>query len=125
MYSGVRVRDIDILVVIDRLESVDEKVELEVEIKRALRSLARKPVDVLVFDVETLRENLEPGGVASGLVLGYKALLDELGLEGLVAEAARRVAGEDVVIVKRGRRINLSAIARVKLEGMRGESSRT
>jgi len=48
-------------------------------------------VDVLVLDEEALRENVEPGGVASVLLAGYSVLYDELGLEELVANAPSRL----------------------------------
>jgi len=109
-------RDIDVLVILDHLSSVGEKMELEVEVARALRGLAeRRAIDVIAFDEQSFIENLEPGCIASGLIAGYEALYDELGVDELITMAAEEAASMDVVIEKRGRRINLSALARVKL----------
>ncbi|MEM3346515.1 MAG: hypothetical protein QXR36_03710, partial [Desulfurococcaceae archaeon] len=109
-------RDVDIMVVVDKFSSVEEKLLLETLIAKSLRKLlVRKPVDVLVFDVESFMENLEPGAVASGLVAGYILLYDELGVESLVKNLAEKVARDDVVLFKHGKRLNLSAIARAKL----------
>ncbi|MEM4062146.1 MAG: hypothetical protein QXY11_04740 [Desulfurococcaceae archaeon] len=109
-------RDVDIMVVVDKFSSVEEKLLLETLIAKSLRKLlVRKPVDVLVFDVESFMENLEPGAVASGLVAGYILLYDELGVESLVRNLAEKVARDNVVLFKHGKKLNLSAIARAKL----------
>lgn len=109
-------RDVDIMVVVDKFSSVEEKLLLETLIAKSLRKLlVRKPVDVLVFDVEFFMENLEPGAVASGLVAGYILLYDELGVESLVRNLAEKVARDNVVLFKHGKKLNLSAIARAKL----------
>jgi len=109
-------RDIDILVILDHLSSVGEKMELEAEVARVLRSLAeRKAIDVIAFDEQSFIENLEPGCIASGLIAGYEALYDELGVDELISNAAEKAASMDIVIEKGGKRINLSALARAKL----------
>jgi hypothetical protein len=74
----------------------------------------RKPADVLVLDEEALEENMEPGGIVSGLLAGYLALYDELGLEELVARAAEKIASEGYILQKGGRRIDFGALARAK-----------
>jgi hypothetical protein len=111
-YDPSRARDLDVLVVVDRLESAREKAELEVA--RLLRGRTRKPADVLVLDEEALEENMEPGGIASGLLAGYLALYDELGLEELVARAAEKIASEGYILQKGGRRIDFGALARAR-----------
>ncbi len=113
-YDPSRARDLDVLVLVDRLESAREKAELEVEVARLLRGRTRKPADVLVLDEEALEENMKPGGVASGLLAGYLALYDELGLEDLVARAAERIASEGFILQKGGRRIDFGALARAR-----------
>jgi hypothetical protein len=69
---------------------------------------------VLVLDEEALEENMEPGGIASGLLAGYLALYDELGLEELVARAAEKIASEGFIPQKGGRGIDFGALARAK-----------
>jgi len=73
------------------------------EVARLLRGRTRKPADVLVLDEEALEGNMEPGGIASGLLAGYLALYDELGLEELVARAAEKIASEGFILQKGGR----------------------
>lgn len=108
--------DIDLLVIVDHLSGVREKMELEAEVAGALRGLVEcKPVDVIAFDEQSFTENLEPGCIASGLIAGYEALYDELGVDELISTAAEKAASMDIVIERRGRRINLSAPARAKL----------
>jgi hypothetical protein len=69
---------------------------------------------VLVLGEEALEENMEPGGVASGLLAGYLALYDELGLEELVARAAEKIASEGYILQRGGRRIDFGALARAR-----------
>jgi hypothetical protein len=69
---------------------------------------------VLVLGEEALEENMEPGGVASGLLAGYLALYDELGLEELVARAAEKIAPEGYILQRGGRRIDFGALARAR-----------
>lgn len=117
VYSPLRSRDLDILVVVDHLASAREKHALELEISRNLRGgLVRKPVDVVVLDVDALYENAKPGGLVTGLVAGYYAIYDEVGISELVWRIAREVLREgEYVVVKNGRRLNQHALARVKL----------
>lgn len=118
VYSPLRSRDLDVLVVVDSLANAREKHMLELEISRSLRhGLIQKPVDVVVLDVEALYENAKPGGVVSGLVAGYTIVYDEVGIPELVKRVACDVLREgEYVIVKNGRRLNLHALARAKLK---------
>ncbi|MEM0317357.1 MAG: hypothetical protein QXO97_05150 [Candidatus Nezhaarchaeales archaeon] len=116
VYSQAKARDLDLLVVVERLNDIHEKSELELGIKRALRDVSRfKPIDVVVLDLEMLRENMKPGTMLSGLVCGYKVLYDEIGLPTLIEDLVKALALEDVVLIKRGRRLSISAHARAKL----------
>jgi len=101
VYSS-RYGDADLLVVVDRLGSAREK--LEVRIGESLRDL---PLG-RYFDVPSLEENAAPGGFLSGLVLGCRVICDEVGL----GELARLDTYE---VRKGGRRVDLSAVARTVL----------
>lgn len=116
IYSPMRARDLDVLVVADKLVDVAEKSALEIEIAKALRTAhPRISIDVIVFDEGSFRENLEPGALPSGLIAGYEIIHDELGLKDLITELMEKVARGEYVVQKSGRRINLSALARMKL----------
>jgi len=121
VYSPRRARDVDLLVVVDALADPSEKLSIELEVSRSLRGALPRPADVTVLDVESLGENLEPGLVGSGLAAGYKVVYDELGVEGLVRGALEKLAEQDYVVVKGGRRLNLSAVARAKLAMSRAQ----
>ncbi len=114
--NPLKARDIDILIVVDRLSDALEKFNLEIEIARALRTTQSKILfDIIVFDDESFRENLEPGALASGLIAGYRIIYDELGLEKLLNGLVEKIACGEYIVQKSGRRINLSALARAKL----------
>lgn len=57
----MKARDIGLVVIIDKLGDVGEKVEFEVEASIELRRTIGKPVNTHVSDTEAFRENLEPG----------------------------------------------------------------
>lgn len=118
VYNTLRARDLDILVVINKLEDAREKAKLEFEVAKLLKGFVEKPADVVVLDEDSLKENMEPGGVASGLLAGYLVLYDELGLEKLVAEAAEKVASEGFTLQKGGRKINFGALAKARRSRM-------
>jgi len=116
IYSPRKARDIDILIAVDRIDSVTEKIELEVAIKRALRELGmEKTCDVIVFDVDSLKENMKPGGVASGAIAGYKVLYDEIGFEEMVKKAAEELLKQGVVVYKKGRKLDLTIYTKLLL----------
>lgn len=69
----------------------------------------------MVLDEEMLKENAKPGGLISGLILGYKLLYDELGIPIIVEKTLREVSEEkEYVIIKENRRTNLSSLAKIK-----------
>ena len=121
VYSPRRARDVDLLVIVDELRDFHEKVALEVEVSRSLHRELRRAVDVVVLDLESFRENLAVGTFLSGLVLGYRVLYDAIGVDKLLEELFSKLADEDYVYVK-GRRWNLSAVARAKLRWRRASS---
>ena len=90
----------DLLVVVDRLGSAREK--LEVRIGESLRDLPLgRYFDVSVLDVPSLEENAAPGGFLSGLVLGYRVICDEVGLDELVLRVAGELARLDTYEIRR------------------------
>lgn len=119
VYDLLRSRDVDLLVVVDRLDDVKEKTSLEFEILRALKRCVKdKPLDVVVLDVESFVENLKLGALASGLIAGFEPIYDEIGVSSMIEELLREASGggERVVIVKKGRRLDLSSLAKAKLK---------
>lgn len=117
IYNPARARDLDILIIIDELKDFTEKCTLEVEIAKVFRKAFPKMlVDIIIFDEDSFRENLEPGGLPSGLVAGYKIIHDELGLEDLIGDLAKKIARSDYIVQKGRRRINISALARIRFK---------
>lgn len=101
----------------DDLADAREKKLLEMLIRRSLRDVeVRKPIDIVVLDVRSLEENIKPGALASGLILGFRKIHDEIGVEELVWRAIEEAAEEDFAILKAGKRLNVSLLARAKLK---------
>jgi predicted nucleotidyltransferase len=124
VYDLLRSRDIDLLVVVDRLDDAKEKASLELEIVRILKRYVKdRPLDVVILDVESFRENLKLGALASGLIAGFEPIYDEIGVNSMIEELLRETSrgGERVVIVKRGRRLDLSSLAKAKLKVLESE----
>ncbi|WP_440059490.1 hypothetical protein ACSU1N_06800 [Thermogladius sp. 4427co] len=115
VYNPLRSRDVDIIVVVDRIEDVKEKYVLELEISKELRKCISKPVDVIVFDVEMLEENTRPGTVLSGLIAGYVVVYDEIGVESILEKVLENILQVDeYIIVKKGRKLDLASIAKAR-----------
>jgi len=115
VYNAPRARDVDIIVVVDRVSNPKELASLATELAIRLRRAAGRVFDVLLFDEESFRENLQPGTVLSGLVMGFKALHDEIGVNKAVEELAKHLAGNGYKYCKVGRCVDLSALARAKI----------
>ena len=118
IFNPRKAKDVDVIVVIDNLKDIHEKLHLENTLSLNLTKIVKKKVDVLVFDLNSFEENLCIGSVLSGLVLGYKVLHKDssLRLEDYIQKLLEEVCREgDYVYVKNGRRINLSKIACTKL----------
>jgi len=125
VYNPMKAEDIDLLIIVDLVKDVFEKSNLEMELSKTLKKVMPKTsFDVVIFDIESFKENLEPGTIASGLIYGYKILYDELGLEKLLVPLIEKIAHTETeyVVQKNGRRINLSAFSRVKLRLLHGKS---
>jgi hypothetical protein len=98
------------------LGSVSEKFELELSISKSLRDLrSSKPFDIIVLDVKSLEENVVPRSFLTGLILGCKVIYDNVEIKDLVSKIAKELISiEDYIIIKRGRKLNLSVIAKVR-----------
>lgn len=115
IFRPVKARDIDMLIVVDKI-NLQEKISLEIIITKALKNIIKKTLDITILDEDSLKENLEPGAFASGLIAGYKTLYDEIGLDEMIMKTAEKIAIGEYIIQKDGKRINLSAIAKVRLK---------
>ncbi|MGB9729957.1 MAG: nucleotidyltransferase domain-containing protein [Thermoprotei archaeon] len=114
VYNPNKADDIDVIVVINELKDINDKIEMEIEISKRLRKVFIKNVDVHVFDISSFKENLKVGTFLTGFVLGYKVVYDAAGLEEEIRKFIREIGKEeDYVYIKR-RRWNLTTIARAK-----------
>jgi hypothetical protein len=105
VYDPVKARDLDILIIIDKLLDIKEKTDLEIRILKNLKNLRTEtPLDIIVLDEESFKENLEPGGIASGLVAGCRILYDEMGTEQFIYEAAKKIANKNMLSLRREER---------------------
>jgi hypothetical protein len=122
VYSPRRARDIDIIIVVDKLSSIEEKFALEQAVKRALRELDQRRVyDIIVFDEESFMENTAPGCLVSGVVAGYEVIFDELGFEEIVKKLALSILEEKPVIYKKNRKLNLALYFKHLLRKIKGK----
>jgi hypothetical protein len=56
-----------------------------------------------------------PGSLLTGLVLGYRIIYDDIDLKDLIRDLIRDLAStDDYILIKRGRRVNLKAVAIAK-----------
>jgi len=115
VYKYREARDIDIIVVVNELKDLEEKMRLEVRLTHVLRSALAIPVDIIVFDLDSLKENLRPGTVLSGLVLGFRVLYDAVGFTRYFKELVKGLAQDDYVLYKK-RALRLSRLAKVMLK---------
>jgi len=114
VYSPRKAKDIDMIVIVDNLKNINDKITLEVEISRKLRKLFRKNIDIQVFDIESFEENLIVGTFLTGLVLGYKIIHDTIGVEKKIQEFIKEISKEDKYVFIKKRKWNLAAIAKAK-----------
>jgi len=115
VYGPSKARDVDVIIVVRSLKNILEKVTWEVQTSRRLRRALGKPVDVLIFDVESFLENLQPGTVLSGLVQGYEILLDKIDLKSKINGMFVKLAEEDYMYYK-GSWKDLAWLARMRLK---------
>jgi len=109
--------DIDILVVIDRLEGLEEKISLEEKIIEYLNRLFdyRIIFDVHVLDTGGLDKNMEVGSFLSGLALGYKVIHDKLDIEGKILRMLEKLAEQRYIYLNRYGEWDISKIAEITL----------
>ena len=113
--NPLKAKDIDILIIIDKILNIEEKINLEIEISKELRKILKKPVDIIVMDEEIFHENIEPGTVLSGFVIGYKKIYDNIGFDYFINNLIEKLAEIDYEFFKNFKEVNLSSISRVKL----------
>jgi len=114
VYSPLKARDIDLLIIINSIKDINEKIDLEVKTSITLWRTLRKPIDIHVFDLSTFKENLEPGSFLSGLTLGYKIIYDKVGLTKLIEELIKKIAKiKEYTYIKR-KKWDLALIAKTK-----------
>ena len=113
--NPLKAKDIDILIIIDKILNIEEKINLEIEISKELRKILKKPVDIIVMDEEIFHENIEPGTVLSGFVIGYKKIYDDIGFDYFINNLIEKLAEIDYEFFKNSKEVNLSSISRVKL----------
>jgi len=116
VYNPLKSRDVDLLVVVDKLGDPGEALLLATELSVRLRRALGKLFDVILLDTESLRENAQPGTVLSGLALGFKVLYDVIGFSKLVEEMLKNLSASDYKYFKEGRWIDLSTAARIKMK---------
>jgi hypothetical protein len=75
-----------------------------------------KPFDIIVLDIETLYENAKPGGIVSGLIIGYRTIYDDVGIGVIVNKLIKEIteSEKEYVVIKGNKRINLSLLAKIK-----------
>lgn len=117
VYMGCS-EEIDILIIIDNLSDLDEKLELEWEIRKSLNRLFNYDIvfDVNILDVKKFNANLEVGSFLSGLALGYKIVYDRVGIEENIINMLRKLSKSRYVLVNKYGEWSLSRIAEIKLK---------
>ncbi|MDW7986296.1 MAG: hypothetical protein RMI88_03675 [Nitrososphaerota archaeon] len=117
IYMG-RGEDVDLLIVVNHIDSLDEKLDLEEEIKCFLnRSFNYEVIfDAHVLSLNQFRENLRIGSFLSGLSLGYQIIYDRSNMiEEEILEMLKSLSKSRYIIVNKYGRWNLSKIAEIKL----------
>lgn len=110
--------DVDLLIIVDHLESLDEKLDLEEEVKRLLNRFFNYEIvfDVHVLSFRQFDENLKIGSFLSGLSLGYQIIYDRSSIiEEKILEMLRALSRSRYIIVNKYGKWNLSKIAEIKL----------
>lgn len=110
-------RDVDLLVLVDHVDGLSEKIDLEEEIKILLnRSFNYRILfDVHVLDLDQFNENLNIGSFLSGLSLGYQIIYDKSNIEKEIIEMFKALSNSRYIVVNKYGRWNLSKIAEIKL----------
>jgi len=118
-------RDVDLLVVLRDEVGVEEKMRLEYILAGSLERSIRRPLDIHVFGMKGLRENLIPGSFLSGLALGYKVLYDEGGVEEMILRFLEKLSETTYRLHNKYGSWNLGFHASVTLKAKGGGKHRT
>ncbi len=95
-------RDVDALIVVDKDVDLREKIRLELEISKELRSmLGGTAIDVHVLSLRDFEDNLVPGSFLSGLALGYDILTDSCSVEDKILLFLEELSKERYVLHNR------------------------
>jgi len=115
--------DIDILVVVDCLEGLEEKISLEEKIIECLSKMFgyRITFDVHILDTRGLDKNMEVGGFLSGLALGYKIIYDKLSINGKILGMLEKLSEQRYIYLNRYGEWDISKIAKITLSIKKGE----
>lgn len=110
-------RDLDILIIIDRIKCLEEKFELEEKATEILNRLFKYnvPIDVHILGVEELDQNTRIGSFLSGLVLGYNVIYDECNVERKIEKMLEELAKLNYIYVNRYGEWNLSKLAKITM----------
>ncbi|MEN2974602.1 MAG: hypothetical protein ABDH32_03370 [Candidatus Caldarchaeales archaeon] len=117
IYIG-RGEDKDLLIIVDHLEGLNEKLDLEERTKILLNKLFNYEIvfDVHILDLKQFDENLRIGGFLSGLTLGYQIIYDNSNVvEEKILEMLKALSKSRYIIVNKYGRWDLSKIAEIKL----------
>lgn len=106
--------DLDLLIVIDKIDTLKEKFSLESKISRILRrEFPDYNFDVHIFSVEEFKNNLSPGSFLSGLALGYEVIYDKVDLEDEILLFLKRLSREKYLLHNKYGTWNLSFHAKI------------
>ena len=113
IYLG-RGNDLDLIIVIDSLDTLKEKFNLESKISQILhREFPDYNFDIHVFSVEEFKGNLSPGSFLSGLALGYEVIYDKVDLESEILFFLKRLSEEKYLLHNKYGTWNLSFYAKI------------
>lgn len=106
--------DLDLLIVIDKIDTLKEKFSLESKMSRILRrEFPDYNFDVHIFSVEEFKNNLSPGSFLSGLALGYEVIYDKVDLEDEILLFLKRLSREKYLLHNKYGTWNLSFHAKI------------
>lgn len=115
VYMG-RGRDIDLLVVVERMEGPPiKRLGIESSMSREIFRDLGIWADVHIFDLEEFKENLAPGTFLSGLALGYELICGGAEVEEPILAFLEKLAGERYVLHNRYGTWDLAVHARLTI----------
>ena len=106
--------DLDLLIIIDGLDTLKEKFNLESKISQMLnRKFPEYNFDVHVFSMDEFKSNLLPGSFLSGLALGYEVIYDKVNLESEILLFLERLSKDKYLLHNRYGTWNLGFHAKI------------